>query len=404
MSILLQSPPFAALQERPLHCEIISTRAQLEALLPQWDDLLQNGIPHTIFQSSGWIKCLLEEPGLQLRTPVVYDGERLIGILPATLDGSRLRMLGYPYSDYNDVLCADQDGPVVLALSLQALFGRDDWTECEFDQLPSQGRLARYLRKLPEGLHGDVQSVYRTACPVTVSAPPAAGLIAPERLRSLKKRRKRLERAGNLVFRHVESRDEMREKLPILFHQHGTRMEARGAKSRLLEERARRLLLSCAQHMDPQRELRFSVLELDGRVIACHLGFELGDTFYYYVTGFDTAAASYSPSDVLLGALLEHAAGRGIQQFDFGIGGETYKRRYANRIRENLTLYVNRTARSLPASMRRTVVGRLRQYMETAEQRAFEEQAPPPPALRLLQAGMRARAKFAASWRGRRAA
>jgi hypothetical protein len=87
--------------------------------------------------------------------------------------------------------------------------------------------------------------------------------------------------------------------------------------------------------------LRFAVLELNGQPIAYHFGFELDKKLVWYQSAFDVDYWEYSPGEVLLGELLRYAGENNLREFDFTVGGEAYKRRFANEFRENFVVYLH---------------------------------------------------------------
>jgi CelD/BcsL family acetyltransferase involved in cellulose biosynthesis len=93
----------------------------------------------------------------------------------------------------------------------------------------------------------------------------------------------------------------------------------------------------------PTGYLRFSVVSLDGRPIALHLGFECNGRFIWYKPTFDVALARHSPGEVLIKYLLEDAHARGLLEFDFGPGEEAFKYRFSNYARAISSIHVYRS-------------------------------------------------------------
>ena len=70
-------------------------------------------------------------------------------------------------------------------------------------------------------------------------------------------------------------------------------------------------------------------------MIAFHFGFLYNKKFLWYKPSFDVRLAKHSPGEVLLKELLEYAYARGCEEFDFSIGEEPFKKRFANILRKN---------------------------------------------------------------------
>jgi Acetyltransferase (GNAT) domain len=158
--------------------------------------------------------------------------------------------------------------------------------------------------------------------------------------RSLRRREKKIGRLGSLGFRHLEDRDEIRRHLPRFFDQHILRRALAGGRSDLLVPENRLFFEHLIDALDPRRELRFGVLDLDGRPLAYHLGFEVGGRFTWYKPTFDVDYWDLSPGALLLKRLFEYVRDGSIEEFDFTRGDETFKDRFANHVRQNHTLHV----------------------------------------------------------------
>jgi CelD/BcsL family acetyltransferase involved in cellulose biosynthesis len=378
-------PRSTSSEPRPLRCEIKSGFSELEAISASWTALERS--PSTqVFQSFAWARAFWQayQASFTICTPVVYDRDRVIGILPVISHGRTLRMLGYRHADYNDVLCAEADARAVLELSLRALRRLDVWDRCEFDHVPAHGMMARHIGSLAPEIQSAVQMVFRAPCPVYQTEANVGAFTRLANKKHIKRQRNRLERLGRLSFRHLEDASEVREHLPRLFQQHIQRRELLRQTSRLQNPEAQRFHFELAAELDPRGPLRFSVLELEGRALAYHLGFEFNRRFIFYTAGFDPEFLAYSPGEVLLGKLMEYAESRGLAEFDFGIGGEMYKRRFSNHVKQNLRVYVTRRRASLPVSFARQAMGALRLHKEAAEQRAYEQRRALPGSVRLL--------------------
>ena len=73
---------------------------------------------------------------------------------------------------------------------------------------------------------------------------------------------------------------------------------------------------------------------------AYHFGFLLDGKYTWYTPTFDPELSAYSPGEVLLRRLFLSFSSDHVREFDFTIGDEAYKKRYANRINKNYTLFL----------------------------------------------------------------
>ena len=64
---------------------------------------------------------------------------------------------------------------------------------------------------------------------------------------------------------------------------------------------------------------------LNDKIIAVMYGFEQSNCFFSYIGGFDPDLAKYSPGSIILLYIIEDCINRGISEFDFLRGAESYK-------------------------------------------------------------------------------
>jgi CelD/BcsL family acetyltransferase involved in cellulose biosynthesis len=155
---------------------------------------------------------------------------------------------------------------------------------------------------------------------------------------------RRAAREAELRIRRTESAEELRSDMQTFFDLHDKRFTERGGSS-LSAERARSFHLDFAAAALERGWLRLWHLELNGRPAAAWYGWRLGERYSYYNSGFDPAFSSLSPGLVLISAVIESAFDEGAVEFDFLLGEESYKYRFAERERtvSDVTL-----ARALP--------------------------------------------------------
>jgi CelD/BcsL family acetyltransferase involved in cellulose biosynthesis len=84
--------------------------------------------------------------------------------------------------------------------------------------------------------------------------------------------------------------------------------------------------------------LDLTLLELDARPVAGSIGFVDRGTYYYYLPAWDPDLAELAPSSLLLARLIERAFERGLARFDFMLGEEPYKARWATCERQTVNL------------------------------------------------------------------
>ena len=76
--------------------------------------------------------------------------------------------------------------------------------------------------------------------------------------------------------------------------------------------------------------LRLCILRIDGNPAACFYNLRMGEREYCYSGGMEPGYARYSPGSLLDYWMIGEAINDGVRTYDFGLGNETYKFRWAN--------------------------------------------------------------------------
>lgn len=328
-----------------LHAEIVTDFCELTKLEPEWTELWNDSPSATIFQRLPWLRAWWKAfgGGVQLCTPVIWRGDQCVGVLPMIRDHNTVRFLGIPGCDYCDILCREELAPLVLTTAFKSLMKMRGWRICRLDNLRDDSQLLRNLGSLPAAIRSRVLVQSATHRSSLVLDGCCDEVIASTRRKPvLKRHRNRMNRSGEVSFRHVEERADAQLWLGTLFQQHIGRRRQLGAQSQFLSPEWRTFYSALVNELDPKKELRFSILELDGHPIACHFGFECRESLTLYKPTFDTNFANLSPGDVLLDKLLSYAGTRHLKEVDFTIGRESYKQHFTNQSSEICTMVVDR--------------------------------------------------------------
>jgi CelD/BcsL family acetyltransferase involved in cellulose biosynthesis len=325
---------------------LVTEFSRLQSLAPAWDRLNKESCG-SAFQSWGWASAFWKTHGhaLSLCAPVIFDGDAVVGIVPSVIQNGTVRLLGEPYADYNGPLCLSQHAVDVLNTAFTALLDAPfPWTECIFNNLPESSPVMQLLSTQGRQWRGHFQAVFQYSCP-TVRDDGSGIFERLARKESLRRNENRLRRQGNLVFRRIDDRQEIQRQLDEFFAQHATRQALNGIRSQFLDSEPRAMMRALVEELDPAQELRFYALELDGRAIAYHFGFQRAGKFIFYAPTFDVNYWDDSPGEVLLRNLFKHAQNEKLSEFDFTIGDEAYKDRFANHTRKTWSVYFYRSPR-----------------------------------------------------------
>ncbi len=328
---------WAAAVEDKLECRVLTDFAELEALSADWTRLHAATGKSEIFQHFAWIAAWWQSLGKNCRlfTPVVVRQGRIVGILPLVLTGRRLRFLGYSVSDYNHFLAEPGEGGAALEICLDTLsMHAREWDEILLENVPETSLLADCIRNLPRRRQRAIVGMPGDSCPTMLLAADKQDVLKSS-MDKLKRAVNRLRRADKLVFRHIEDPAEAAVHLPQFFQQHIRRSAMAGRRSGFLDGDYVAFYRNLLERIGPQKEIRFSVLELGGRAVAYHFGSLFDGKYFWYKPSFDIDLWELAPGQAMLWHLFEYLQTADVGEFDFGRGDESFKHRFSNHVRQN---------------------------------------------------------------------
>jgi CelD/BcsL family acetyltransferase involved in cellulose biosynthesis len=285
---------------------------------------------------------------------VCFNGHRLVGIAPMMMshpsalpheEHIQLRFIGCSNnaSDYLDFVI-DPETPEALSKILGEL--------CE--RLGSVDRI--YLSHFPSHLETFRETVaFFQGCGAQLivqddqEAPcrRMGDTSADRRVAnksSLRRRCNYFKKAGDLRFYRCGSESEILGYMETFFHQHISRRAVTEAPSQFLDQSERAFYCDLVCKLFNRGWMRSDVVLFNGEPIAFHYGFEYRNRFYWYKPSFDIRYADRSPGQVLIKYLLEDTIERGLHEFDFTVGSEDFKHRFANDVRRNMRVTVVRSS------------------------------------------------------------
>ena len=328
----------------PLFCEILTDFSRVEMLSADWDRLWKADKEGEIFSKLRLESRMVEGLPEQAETLLsCSEGRRACGRDPAA--GPRWpnhARDGGPQSDYTDLLAEESAATRVLAAAVNELFHTPGWKECLFEHLAAQSRIVRHADKLPRELR-ECLSLAPARHSSTILLQNEAGVLHKLAAKKhLRRHESKLTKSGSLNFRFLETREEIWRHLPDFFQHQIRRRVLQAETSDCRSPEFSELLRGLVRELCPCDELRFGILEWNGQPLAYHIGFQVNDKFTMYQQAFDVDAWDYSPGEVLLRQLFLYAGNHVSREFDFSVGYEFYKSRFANHLKENFTLYLQR--------------------------------------------------------------
>lgn len=315
-----------------LAVETLRDAAEIAALAPQWDSLLDRSTANRAFSSSRWfLTWLAVEPTLQPRVLVARHDEALAGVLPlvATADG----VLRFPgeLADYNDAVVERGDLTTSTALLDAA---RQSAPRLELSCLRPDSNLVAALARLEPGrapgslFHG----AGTLACPYLALGDGYEAYLATRGSDFRNKLRRAWRRAGALGLdaRELEPQSFPPTDLPAVFLALHAERIPRSCFVRPLE---RSFAEAALPALFAERRLRAFAVESGSGLVGISL-YMVGDgSLGHWNGGFAAAAAPCAPGKLLLDTAIRTACHEGLVEIDLMRGDETYKADWSTAVR-----------------------------------------------------------------------
>ena len=297
-----------------------------------WEGLLAVSESRTVFQTRDWARAWWSTYGRGRLLPIVVErrGDPVL-LAPLFADGGMAFLVGSGGSDELDLI-GDTACPGALEEALAAARdGSPDFVGIRLYHVPDDSMTGARLASAARNLDLDIFDEGDLAVPAIAGPDMPALLTAAADRTSLRRHERALARLGRLEVEHLRDGRAIAPLLHAFFEQHVARWAATDSPSLFLDARNRAFYRALVA--TDAACLRFTRVLLDGRAVAMHLGFHHEGTFLWYKPSFDIALARHSPGEVLLRHLFLFARDEGAERFDFGIGDEAFKGRFATETR-----------------------------------------------------------------------
>ena len=330
----------------------------LELLRSEWETLLREYSPSTIFSTYEWLAPWWRAFGGGDRLLVLAvrdDSAALVGLAPMAVAVRRafpfslrvLHMMGDGSHDSDNL-----DFPV--RPGYEETFSRSllDWMQensglwdvCEFNTLPANSSLGT---SLPVDLAKRKWRCLTSTRPQTIVELPESWEAFLKRISSKERgkiglRARRLEKNFEVRIRRCSEEGEIDTLLQALFDLHGKHWQQRGLPGTLHSPARRRFYEELARLLLARGQLEFWILELNGNVAAAQFGLRHGTTVFSLQEGFDPEYAADSVGYVLRSEVLRRIIAEGVRRYDFLGGTDDSKIRWGGELRSYLNLHFAR--------------------------------------------------------------
>lgn len=329
-----------------LSLSVVESLADMTSLQGEWNHLLEKSRAQNICLRWEWLHVWWEiyhDSGIKPCIVLVRDGARLVGLAPFYLQIHKkfgifnirtLRFLGTGEpeweevaSEYLDIAALDGYEGRVAKIVWEHLCASKSWDQMVFNDVLDDSLVLTDLRNILD-LEKSSVALERTGVRYSARLPSAwqdyIAALDPGAAKRLPYKRRKLERAGNVVEKIVTDPGELDRAFDELVRLHTSRWAARGRAGVFASPRFTAYHKKLAGMLLPLGMLKIRMLSVDDVTIAVLLNFQCGNTEYFYQGGFDVeGAAKYSPGIVAHVYAIESAIHAGLEHYDFMKGGAT---------------------------------------------------------------------------------
>jgi CelD/BcsL family acetyltransferase involved in cellulose biosynthesis len=297
-----------------------------------WQALLATGRSDVVFLTWQWQSAWWESfaRGDLMLIAAERDGE-VVALAPLFSQAGMIYFVGSGGSDYLDFIGDISDPEIIDALLTEARRHVHDFIGFVFYHVLDNSVTGARLQEAATRLGLKIFDEGDMPAPLLDLTDSSAAQAAPKK-KSLIRHEKFFAHDGSLSVTHAVDGNEILGNLDEFFAQHIERWNDTATPSLFAAESQRRFYGNLTRAASREGWLRFTRLDWEGRPIAFHFGFCYRGRYLWYKPSFAVDLARHSPGEVLLRQLLLAAIAEGAHTFDFGLGDEVFKSRFATRV------------------------------------------------------------------------
>jgi CelD/BcsL family acetyltransferase involved in cellulose biosynthesis len=337
-----------------LRVEIVTDRRGLDALRPEWHELLCESASPNVFLTWEWIALWWDiyHGSSHLHVITVRDTTgRLVGLAlfqrqvrrALGLTGPvRLRFIGDGGDvtpEHLDVIAWRGWEEAVAKRVGESLSEDVSIATIDLRPTPAASPLRRTLQSIFETQSGRVSCAHDSTCPILVLPDSVERFMAAQSSNYRKKigeYERRCNRELHATVRRSASVEDVARDMATLVSLHHERWQGRSGSFRTRQYIAFHEQL--ARTFLERGWLRLFSLESGTQVLAVLYCFTYRGRYYFYQSGRDPQFARYRVGLVLMHRVVQEAIREGASVFDFLRGEETYKYRWATSHLDNVRL------------------------------------------------------------------
>jgi CelD/BcsL family acetyltransferase involved in cellulose biosynthesis len=323
---------------RSLGSLTVERHSQVDSLAPAWDELADrmSAMP---WIRPGWIAAWRRAFGHgALHILVARRGDRLCGVLPLQRRFAELRSPTNPQTPAFCLLAEDTTTRQALATAL--LQQRPRGIDLRYLPLGEAGLEESAAAAKAAGYHVIHRTITRSPF-----VPTEGGWTAYERqvgakkLRELRRRRRLLERQGELCLDVQDGGRQLESLLEEGFRVEASGWKGQGATAINSSPAMRAFYKDVARWAAARGWLRLAFLRLNGRALAVDYGLEVGGVHFLLKTGYDPGYRRYGPGMLLRYEMLRRAFHSDLSTYELLGTDSAWKSDWTNAVRPTMLLH-----------------------------------------------------------------
>ena len=332
----------------------------VERIADAWRDLCDEAGDNEVFYRPEWALAYFQafHPKADVVVLSAWRGAQLRGVLPLVRHrvkayGLPIIKLAVPGNVYSFraglTICAGEEGNEVLRELWQSVQKLPQWDVIDIDNVVEGSGLDR-LRELAlvNGYAAARKRISQTLY-LTIGKPvdekpanqtPWLAETRPKFRSHLRRSKKQLEEQGALACKHFAAADPA--ALEKFYALEGSGWKGAEGTAIRCDEKVQRFYTLVAQAAANAGYLSLDFLELNGKPIAAHFGFNLRGRYFLAKAGYDESFRRQGPGQLLVNEILSETPKRGLHEFDF-VGPATWdESRWASQRRTNYRIFIFR--------------------------------------------------------------
>lgn len=339
----------------------------VEQIAPAWRSLCGESGDEEVFYRPEWAQAYLQafEPKAEVIVISAWAGERLRGVLPMVR--RRTFVSGFPVATLTTpanvhslraslTVCPRAEGQAVLQMLWQTTKDLPGWDLIDvanvvegngLDRLVTLARADGYRtarKRTSQTLYLPIVASTTSVSAISTSdkaaQPPWLAGTRPKFRSHLRRAKRQLEEQGTLELKHYSAAAP--EALKKLYDLEASGWKGAEGTAINCDPRTRQFYDAIAQAAARDGYLSLDFLELNGKPIAGHFGFNLRGRYFLAKAGYDEAFRRHGPGQLLVNEILSETPQRGLHEFDF-VGPATWdESRWATARRTNYRVFIFR--------------------------------------------------------------